>query len=523
MFAQPRPGAGAGDSRPAVSNRALVASVVACTVAIFAFDFIVMTLASGSLRTGGERAARAMPFISLAAVVVLLLLRRQLRSRQAMIAELQRSRLGAEHARRQLALVAQGTRALVTSVEDQTAALQSLAGAIVPEFADWCAVDLVEDGAVRRVAAAHALGLDARHPDLLERHPGWASVVRRVMAAGRGELAWVGQPAPAAPDDADHLAVMEVLGLRSWVCVPLRIQGLSVGAISLGTGEDRRGFRPSDLAAAEELAGRTGVAIERIALYRESQRAAQDAERRAEQLRRLVEAALAVPPRPGVRDVAGVVSEQACRVLGAGLALVVVDAGDERITAAAGGTWGEEHDRLLAEAEGAELGAAMCLRDPTSGAVRAVATRLGGRQGRPAGMLAVAQPSAGGFTSDDESILVLLAQMASVAVDNAHLYETVRAREEHLRALVEAAPLAILEFGVDAGLRQANTAARELLGPAGDGPEAEAFHPVTAGVLRQVVGDTVAGAAVSGAEAVACRADGTEVALSLFGAALLDA
>jgi hypothetical protein len=48
-----------------MSNRALLAYGVACTVAILALDLAVMTLVSGSLRTGGERAARALPFIVL--------------------------------------------------------------------------------------------------------------------------------------------------------------------------------------------------------------------------------------------------------------------------------------------------------------------------------------------------------------------------------------------------------------------------------------------------------------------------
>jgi hypothetical protein len=103
-----------------------------------------------------RRGVRATPFIAVAVFSVLVIVKRQLVARQQMIDELQRSRLGTEHARRHLALVAQGTQALMGSREDESSALRSLVGVMVPEFADWCAVDAVEDGEIRRLAAAHA-------------------------------------------------------------------------------------------------------------------------------------------------------------------------------------------------------------------------------------------------------------------------------------------------------------------------------------------------------------------------------
>ncbi|MGH8973287.1 MAG: response regulator, partial [Acidimicrobiia bacterium] len=326
---------------------------------------------------------RATPFIAVAVFTVLVIVKRQLTSPQLMIDELQRSRLGTEHARRHLALVAQGTQALMASPEDERAALRALVGVMVPEFADWCAVDVVQDGEINRLASAHSRPeVDAGVPGLLERLPTWTAAVGRVMAAGRSELDWLVKPDLVRhPGEEDHWSLLEALDLESWMIVPMVIQGLSVGAITCGTAPGRRGFRPSDVSTVEELASRTSVAVERIALYRET--------------------------------------------------------------------------RLAAD-------------------------------------------------------------------ENAALYETVRAGEQRLRTLVEAAPLAVLEFAADGALRQGNSAARELLGGAGgDAPDgAIAFHPDTEAVLRQVVVDTVAGHPVADAEAVARRGDGTEVALSLFGAPL---
>ncbi|MGH9005472.1 MAG: hypothetical protein ACRDYV_20295, partial [Acidimicrobiia bacterium] len=113
----------------------------------------------------------------------------------ARIAELEESerrlRLGADHARRHLTLLAQGSRALVAGFDDPAAALRTLAEAIVPSFAEWCAIDTIEDGRITRRVTAHAdPGLGARLAALLVEHPNWAAPVRRVMATGQSELVW---------------------------------------------------------------------------------------------------------------------------------------------------------------------------------------------------------------------------------------------------------------------------------------------------------------------------------------------
>src|SRR5207302_1180558 len=103
---------------------------------------------------------------------------------------------------------------------------------------------------------------------------------------------------PADPVDTDHRRALRAVGARSCLTVAVRVQGLSVGAISCATGPERRGFRPSDMAAVEELAARAAAAVERVALLREARRSAAEAAERARQLRQLVGAAIALPPQP---------------------------------------------------------------------------------------------------------------------------------------------------------------------------------------------------------------------------------
>ncbi|MGH9042609.1 MAG: GAF domain-containing protein, partial [Acidimicrobiia bacterium] len=421
-----------------------------------------------------------------------------------------RARLANAHARRHLGLLAQGSRALVASLDDPIAALRTLVEVIVPGFADWCAIDMVENGAVKRVAYRHAdPGAMVRFPALVEQHPDWPAPIRRVMASGHFELVWdAADPKPPLPGDDDHRAVLVALGLESCVIVPLRIQGLSVGAITCATAPARRGYRPSDVEALEELAGRTATTLERISLYQAQEAAAREAAARAGQLRRLTEAARAVQPQRQANDVAVVVLHQARRVLDSRIALMVVEGQRTRLRMGSGPHgWEEEHDRLLAQVEGGSDGPAPSV----------LSAPMNDRSGAPVGLLAVGGKTTGEFTGEDEAILVSLAQMASVAIANANLYESVRSGEQQLLALVEAAPLAILDLGLTGEVRRFNTAAQRLLGkPGASGAATEiTFHPETAAVLRRLVADTAAGQSVTDLEAVALRADGAEVPLSL--------
>ena len=85
-----------------------------------------------------------------------------------------RARLANAHARRHLELLAQGSRALVASLDDPLAALRTLVEVIVPGFADWSAIDMVEDGEIRRLAhgPCRSPGPWPASRPLTEHHPG---------------------------------------------------------------------------------------------------------------------------------------------------------------------------------------------------------------------------------------------------------------------------------------------------------------------------------------------------------------
>src|SRR5207247_3300820 len=67
--------------------------------------------------------------------------------------------------------------------------------------------------------------------------------------------------------DEELLRIMRELGLKSYLGVPLQARGKTVGAITFVAAESGRRFDATDLAVAEDLAYRAGIAMENARLY----------------------------------------------------------------------------------------------------------------------------------------------------------------------------------------------------------------------------------------------------------------
>jgi signal transduction histidine kinase/CheY-like chemotaxis protein len=85
------------------------------------------------------------------------------------------------------------------------------------------------------------------------------------------------------------LEVLRDLGLKALIVAPIRIRSDVVGAISIVSTESGRRYDVSDVALAEELGRRVGLAVENAQLYK----AAQDAATRAEEASRVKDEFLA--------------------------------------------------------------------------------------------------------------------------------------------------------------------------------------------------------------------------------------
>lgn len=173
-------------------------------------------------------------------------------------------------ARRKIEALAR-TSAILSNCLDYEITLSKVADLIVPEWADWCAIDLLdEDDKLKSIAVAHR---DPRYPTDLNSSTGASNVIR----TGRSELH------PEITDsfidriakDPSHSQLLKSLGIRSVIVVPLSSQGKTLGTITFIAAESRRKYGPDDLSLAEDLGRRAGVAIENARLYRDIQRAVQ--------------------------------------------------------------------------------------------------------------------------------------------------------------------------------------------------------------------------------------------------------
>ncbi|HUJ34022.1 MAG TPA: SpoIIE family protein phosphatase [Solirubrobacteraceae bacterium] len=184
------------------------------------------------------------------------------------IEDITRERIAELHDR----FLARASDTLMSSL-DYEETLRNVAWLAVPEVADWCAVELVDErGARQRVAVAHrdpakldlAERLRAFEPEKLDPNRG----VGRILRTGASELY---QDIPdealvAAAVNDEHLSLLRSLGFRSVMLVPLRARGRTFGVMTLVTAESMRRFAEADLEFAEQVASRAAIAVDNAVL-----------------------------------------------------------------------------------------------------------------------------------------------------------------------------------------------------------------------------------------------------------------
>jgi PAS domain S-box-containing protein len=176
---------------------------------------------------------------------------------------------------------------LLTASLELEKRLSALAHLVVPDLADWCAVDLIDTaGELTQVTVAHvdpakvawAREVNRRYPP----QPGAATGVPNVVRTGRPELysEITDEMLVAQAVDEEHLRLSRELGLRSAMIVPLTARGTTFGALTFVSSDSRRRYTDDDLALASELARRAALAIDNARQHQaviEAQRAAEAA------------------------------------------------------------------------------------------------------------------------------------------------------------------------------------------------------------------------------------------------------
>src|ERR687897_558240 len=195
--------------------------------------------------------------------------------RDLLLVREQLARAEAVAARRRLTLLAAADPALSASL-DYRETLEGITRLLVPELADWCLLDIVEDdGSVNQLAVAHAeeekedlLRRLGEHREFGDEDPGSTA---EVLRTGRSVLL-PDLPGPAFYERAlgrgEHLDIVLGLEPRSLMCVPLLARGRTIGAITLVSSKPERRYDREDLLLAEDLAYRCALAADNARLYR---------------------------------------------------------------------------------------------------------------------------------------------------------------------------------------------------------------------------------------------------------------
>jgi predicted ATPase/signal transduction histidine kinase/tRNA A-37 threonylcarbamoyl transferase component Bud32 len=196
----------------------------------------------------------------------------------ALLLERERAgRVEAQAAERRANLLGEAT-ALMTSTLDYGGVFEALTRLCVHAFADWALIDLFEGEGVVRLAGAH------RDP---EQEPSLRELTERYPADARSgmpaaQVLKTGEPLLVNGIDFDylrahavddhHAELVERLGTRSIVVVPLVARDTNLGALSLISATPYR-FGPPDVEVAAEIGRRAALAVDNARLLRETQRA----------------------------------------------------------------------------------------------------------------------------------------------------------------------------------------------------------------------------------------------------------
>ncbi len=293
-----------------------------------------------------------------------------------------------------------------TPAADRARVLGALADLAVEEFCTWCRIDAVEE------ESPLLRGRDAE--TLTIRVPEIDDVVSKVARFGQRVR---------LPTDVTQ-------GLPYLAATALRVHDQVIGSITFVRDVGEPGFGPMELTAIDEVSWAASTSLERLDLRRQTAQAAAEAARTTEQMRGLLRAALALRTSDQRGDVAAIVAEHAKVIFGAPAVLL-----DDAAPPTHPGD-------LYAE----------------------VVSPRGARRGT-----LVLEESEDSRASDAE-MLALLGALAAAALEAGDLTTALAAGEARWRALVESAPIAIVEGDAAGHVQWWNRRASTLLTWADAGP-----------------------------------------------------
>ncbi len=185
-----------------------------------------------------------------------------------------------EHRRAEEAaqVLAEASAALASSL-DYESTLKTVARLVVAHLADYCLIDLLDEGGRPRrieLAARDPAGeallrrAEPHAPSLTPGSPfGEVVATRRPLLVTQVTPGWLDRMA----SDPTYREVLEGLAPVSAMLVPLLVRGRVIGVIKLLSSDPARRYDERDMQFAEDLGRRAALAVDNARLYREAREA----------------------------------------------------------------------------------------------------------------------------------------------------------------------------------------------------------------------------------------------------------
>ncbi len=156
--------------------------------------------------------------------------------------------------------------------------LKNITSLAIPIFADWCSVDLYDEGkGFEQVSISHAnpkkVSEAKKYRELNPLEIDQPTGIPNILRTGKSEYYPLisDELLEHYIDDAETLEYMKSFNLHSIIIAPIRIKGIVRGGISFITSDSQRYYSQDDLVLAEEIASRISLAITNSKLYSEVQ------------------------------------------------------------------------------------------------------------------------------------------------------------------------------------------------------------------------------------------------------------
>lgn len=167
---------------------------------------------------------------------------------------------------------------LVTAGPDYAALLGGVANLVVRDWEDWCAIDIVQNGDLKRAVLVHGDPTKAAVAQKLSQLPGaWRNAKPLSDAIAGLHTVVVNEIGPerlaSMAVSGERLELLRAFGISALMVVPLVARGLALGSITIGSSRTTRRYDQRDIAHAEQLAHVVALALDNARLHDETVRA----------------------------------------------------------------------------------------------------------------------------------------------------------------------------------------------------------------------------------------------------------